>query len=495
MYSIAYGWGFRRDANWIYILWLFLCWYEAQQAHYYSLNPGIALTSVTSTPAYAMGVGWRIATLAADLVVWDSHPLALGATPVQVYIDGIPQLSSPTTLHRPAPFQDVPATPSWKKEVQETIEFEGLPPLTVLRALRRHGWRCAARGFASDARVIDLMGGALAPGLTTFGSDLGLSEFKLEPSTTNGRVFDPLTMAVPGSLGDTVVRAVDGLQFADTRTAGALLGLSSHRWALASCISTAFSTGAPNALADGAILQSETALHISIHSEMRASVSTQIAALRNMLFSSSATGPWSRVKAGEIPLVIKVHNADVMPVATLLLLKGEFEASTSATLRMTFAGATEAHVLAAQIGTAGVSVILAPARSQPNPGTNAACTCGPHSRFLCILIPSEHSLPGPPLSKKTPVMALLQHGVNLALGVQSEYGAQRALRARLDADGAIDYATAMVLSTTNMDKALGLDSAVAEREDLVIYQGGGLFDLESKVLGVVSGRRAVVDLF
>ncbi|KAJ7452273.1 hypothetical protein FB451DRAFT_1050925 [Mycena latifolia] len=63
-------------------------------------------------------------------------------------------------------------------------------------------------------------------------------------------------------------------------------------------------------------------------------------------------------------------------------------------------------------------------------------------------------------------------------------------QAALDADGAIDYATAMALSTTNLDKALGF-----EGEDLVIYQGGGSFDLESKVLGVVSARRAVLDLF
>ncbi|KAJ7452299.1 hypothetical protein FB451DRAFT_1409451 [Mycena latifolia] len=76
------------------------------------------------------------------------------------------------------------------------------------------GARCAARGFTSDARNIDLMGGVLAPGLTTFGSDLGLSEIKLDPSMTDGRVFDPLTMAVPGILGDIIVRAVDGLQFA-----------------------------------------------------------------------------------------------------------------------------------------------------------------------------------------------------------------------------------------------------------------------------------------
>jgi hypothetical protein len=38
--------------------------YEAQQAHYHSLNTGLAIASVTSTPAKALGVGWRIGTIA-----------------------------------------------------------------------------------------------------------------------------------------------------------------------------------------------------------------------------------------------------------------------------------------------------------------------------------------------------------------------------------------------------------------------------------------------
>jgi imidazolonepropionase-like amidohydrolase len=38
--------------------------YEAQQAHYYGLNPVLALASVTSMPAAALGVGWRVSTLA-----------------------------------------------------------------------------------------------------------------------------------------------------------------------------------------------------------------------------------------------------------------------------------------------------------------------------------------------------------------------------------------------------------------------------------------------
>ncbi|KAJ7105170.1 hypothetical protein C8R44DRAFT_715403 [Mycena epipterygia] len=509
--------------------------YEAQQAHYYSLNPALALASVTSTPAAAMGVGWRVGTLAAgydaDLVIWDSHPLALGATPVQVYIDGIPQLSEPATLHKPAPFQDVPKTPSWEKEVRDTITFEGLPPLegtstagAVLfvnvsevwtRSAQHTGvaqllgplnpnWHvlvergtiqcfaldvdrsgaCPTRGFAPDAKVVDLMGGSLAPGLTTFGSDLGLSEIMLEPSTTDGRVFDPLTMQVPSILGDTVVRAVDGLQFGGRNTLYAYHGgvttaiVAPMGGGFLRGMSTAFSTGASNALAKGAIVQAETAFHIAVNSEMRASVSTQIAALRHMLFSSSAAGPWRRVKNGEIPLVVTVHNADIM--ATLLHLKSEFESAQHSRLRMTFAGATEAHLLAAEIGAADVSVVLAPARPYPETWDY------------------RRVLPGPPLSQNTSVMTLLEHGVKVALGVKSDYDARNArfelAWAALDADGAIDYATAFALSSTNMDTALGLDADNAG-EELVVFQGGGMFDFESKVLGVVSGRRAVVDLF
>ncbi|KAJ7448142.1 hypothetical protein FB451DRAFT_1567335 [Mycena latifolia] len=310
------------------------------------------------------------------------------------------------------------------------------------------------------------MGGALAPRLTTFGSDLGVNEVKLEPLTTDGRVLDPLTMAVSDILGDTVFRAVDGLQF----VANILIAISAYHAGVAAAvitpmgpgflqgIGTAFSTGAPNALADGTILRSSAALQISIHSQMRASVNTQIAAPPNMLFHSSAAGPWSRVKAGKIPLVTKVHNADI--IATLLLLKAEFETPNSATLRMTFAGATEAHLLATQIGAAGASVILAPRAPVPR--------IPPHTAA---------------------VTTLLQHDATLVLGVQSEYAARTVIYARfelacaaLDADGAIGDRHGQ-----------GARTRLCRR--LANYQGGGCFDLESKVLGVVSGRRAVMDLF
>ncbi|KAJ6483842.1 hypothetical protein C8R47DRAFT_1217531 [Mycena vitilis] len=506
--------------------------YEAQQAHYYGLNPALAIASVTSTPATALGVGWRVGMLAtgfdADLVIWYSHPLALGATPVQVYIDGIPQLESPALLAKPHTFQEVPRTPRWEKEIARTIEYEGLPPLerskesgrvlfvNVSRVWSRSGagmgmgtygeapWRvlveggavrcvdstehtaCVSDAAVADAKVLDLKGGELAPGLTTFGSDLGLSEIMLESSTTDGRVFDPLTNSVPKILGDTLVRAVDGLQFGGRNT------LYAYRAGVTTAVvapmgrgflrglATAFATGAGSALEKGGVVQAETALHVAVNSEMAASVSTQIAALRKLLFTKQEDGPWGRVQRGEIPLVITVHNADIM--ATLLVLKSEFDAGHSDTLRMTFAGATEAHLLASHIGAAGVSVILAPARPYPETWDY------------------RRVLPGPPLSRKTSVMTLLEHGVNVALGVKSDYDARNArfevAWAALDANGTLNYATAMALATTNLEIALGLDHARPYMgEELVVLEGGGMFDFESKVIGVVSGQRGLVDLF
>lgn len=50
-----------------------------------------------------------------------------------------------------------------------------------------------------------------------------------------------------------------------------------------------------------------------------------------------------------VPLVIEVGSADIM--ATLLNLKAEAEERWGTTMRMVFSGATEAHLLAKEIGT------------------------------------------------------------------------------------------------------------------------------------------------
>ncbi len=281
--------------------------HEAAIAHHFGLAENIALASVISTPAKVLGLDHRIGfiekgafshiqTLAisltlptrlrcrwenrpcltrltlklsltsnADIVLWDSHPLSLGATPTQVFIDGILQLPHAHVAPKPAAHQHAPTSPDFSREASEAVKYEGLPPL---EPTRREGvvvftnvssfWTkdaasgalvdvfaprstsadtartvvvsqgrvvCAERGAAScatylsspgaDTEVLDLQGGAIQPGLVSYGASLGLAEIAMEPSTGDGPVIDPLDPHQPPLLGNAgyVARAADGLQF------------------------------------------------------------------------------------------------------------------------------------------------------------------------------------------------------------------------------------------------------------------------------------------
>lgn len=68
--------------------------FEAAKAAHYGLPEQDAFKAITSVPAKALGLDHRVGSLKegydADVVIWDRSPLALGATPLQVFIDGIP---------------------------------------------------------------------------------------------------------------------------------------------------------------------------------------------------------------------------------------------------------------------------------------------------------------------------------------------------------------------------------------------------------------------
>ena len=182
-----------------------------------------------------------------DVVIWDSHPLSLAATPQQVFIDGIPQLNAPEVSVKPSTFQSPPNTPDFDKEAADAFIYEGLPPLdprstqhvifTNVSSLHTRSRDeifvqerpenvivydgelvCSgpcSRYLSGDkhAEIIDLEGGSIVPGLTIYGPSLGLTEIRLEPSTIDGTVFNPLVSDPPAVLGDSLIRAIDGLKF------------------------------------------------------------------------------------------------------------------------------------------------------------------------------------------------------------------------------------------------------------------------------------------
>ncbi|KAJ7026167.1 carbohydrate esterase family 9 protein [Mycena alexandri] len=513
--------------------------YEAQQAHHFGLSTPLALASVTSTPARIMGQDHRIGRIIegfdADIVLWDSHPLALGAAPTQVFIDGIAQLDSPYVSPKPASAQRAPTPPTWDKEIKDAIKYEGLPPLeaepvrgkvVVLRNVGRMFLRAGRGGSVreifknekktqggvvvvengkivcgvagetcsdalerSDALHLDLEGGTISPGMVSYGSAasygaLGLVHIAGEASTQDGPVFDPLSMKIPGLVDGTVIKAADGLLFA---TRDALLayrnGVTAAIAAPASLgflsgLSAVFSTSAPHKLANGALIQEVAALHVALSLGSPISVSTQIAALRGLLLGTAATSSgdikrrFADVVAGNLPLVVAVESADI--IASLLTLKSEVEAETGSTIRLVLSGATEAHLLAKEIGEAGVGVLI---QQRPYPTTWE----------------KKRILPGPPLTLASGIAALVAHNVTVGLA-SSDPSQVRNTRfevawAELESNGVIGRAQALELVSTNIERLLGVKGG---NTDIVATRGGS--DLEGKVVAIISPSQGAITL-
>ncbi|EIW82933.1 composite domain of metallo-dependent hydrolase [Coniophora puteana RWD-64-598 SS2] len=508
--------------------------YEAQQAHYYGLPANLALASVISTPAKVMGTDHRIGFVRegydADLVLWDSHPLNLGATPQQVWIDGIAQLDDPHVSLKTSQLQHAPQTPNFDKQAAEAVKFEGLQPLSPARTTAetvvftnvgsvfvRNGGRieemigltdaepgvvvvrkgsivcqgshitCASSTAAvAAAEWLDLKGGSISPGLTSFGSPLGLQEIQGEASTYDGWVMDPLLDKIPTILaGAGPIHAVDGLQYG-TRDAliayraGVTTGVTApkSRGFLVG-YSTAFATGAAHKLEEGAVLQYTTALHLSIgHYSSGPSVSTQIAALRLFLFGAAESRAFADIIKGKVPLVIEAENADI--IATLIQLKQEAEGRTLIPIRLTIVGASEAHMLAKELADEDIGVIVRPSRPFPQTWE------------------SKRILPGPPLTQESNIVTLLNAGVKVGIGIEEQWSARNTRFdiswAALESDGQITKAEALELASTNLEQLLGVAEDTTGG-DMVVTRGGTILDFEGEIVGAFSSRRGVVDFF
>lgn len=208
--------------------------YQAQQGHDFGLPANKALASITTVPAVTAGLSHRIGFLRrnydADVVLWSSHPLSLGATPQQVWIDGVAQLAesfppaSPgedETARRNGPPQaslrenydptreqeddgfdwlNPGETEHRKKpELVERVKFTNVGEV-LLKDGKQSGLASLAQaegvrapfevvvddgkivclsescGTALGVKTVDLKNGSLLPSLVTFGSALGLTD-------------------------------------------------------------------------------------------------------------------------------------------------------------------------------------------------------------------------------------------------------------------------------------------------------------------------------
>lgn len=178
---------------------------------------------MTSVPARALEVHHRIGFVKpgydADIVVWDSHPLSVGATPLQVYIDGkatlavdwrkdasVPQAQAKPKMRAETPARDIKEFCSRSPTGSENIVITGISKsylqspqvkasgdsLTMVISSGKiaclGGHECmTSMTSMSDADVISLQDGYVLPGLTAISTTLGLTEIESEDSTSDGR--------------------------------------------------------------------------------------------------------------------------------------------------------------------------------------------------------------------------------------------------------------------------------------------------------------------
>ncbi|KAI0797030.1 hypothetical protein C8Q75DRAFT_796702 [Abortiporus biennis] len=496
---------------------------EAQQAHYFSLSPHLALASVTSTPAKAAGMDHRVGYIKegydADIVVWDMNPLRVGARPRQVWIDGLAQLGledGRLLVSEDKGLRSLPKTPNWDrerddakkkgrvvvkdvKEVWSSSESETLSkPGTVIFedgkiacvGLLKCVWSEKEEGIT----VVDLKGGVIAPGSFSFGSQLGLQEIQGEPSTGPGTGLDAFD-GVPSIVGDEtgLEKSVDALKFGTRNALKAHLAgttLSSISSLLSSpyTLTSTFRTGSLNALEDGAIISDGNALHVTIKrpgTGFRAgggsvSISAQIKVLRDLLLKGE--GVFGDVAKGSLPLIVETGSADI--IAAIVRLKRDVEGKLDAKLKLVISGASEAHLVADELAQENIGVILKPSHAFPDSWDE------------------RRILAGPPLTNTTSIVTLIKSGVTVGLGVKEGWEASLtrfdAYWAYIDSDNFLTKKQAYDLVSSNLETLLGVWSStnsVDEDRDWVLYEGGDVFALESKVIGVASGRRRVVELF
>jgi hypothetical protein len=491
--------------------------FEAAKAYKYGLPYHVALAGVTSASAELLGLGERIGKVKesfdADLALWDSDPLSVGATPVQVWIDGVPQFKDAVELKKPdaKPINHEDALePSLIAVEHENVVFTGvsrmlIPGLEHTTAdenmsvvVTDSKIECVGAcediiSTLSNVKTIRLTNGHFALPATAFGSYLGIEEISAEEVTNDG-----------GNNAESFSSAIDGLAL-DSKSLQAAYAHGVTRAISAPAydegghkgVSVGFRVNAKHGLEKHAIFQEQVSLHYTLTLDARRgstpSISSLVNALEVKLLKAIAANSSSisesqearalyRVVQGELPLVITVHKADT--IASLLRLKSTVDARIKETgtksttgVQLVLLGAAEAHLLAPELASAKVGVVLAP----PFPYAETW--------------DQRRSLTGAPLTNGTAIDVLHSEGVQFALGTAEDWQTRDlylfAGIAHVNSGGKIGEKEALGLVTGNVYDILGLEKSKEEvKEEWVVFEGSPL-EIRSRVVAVADGRGKV----
>ncbi|CAG8473141.1 12285_t:CDS:10 [Cetraspora pellucida] len=413
--------------------------FQAAKAYHYGLDEHNSLAAITSVPAKALGLDHRIGQISlgydADVVVWDSYPLSLGATPLEVYIDGIPQfntslsvLSNETSKQTPSynknvsmPKSDLTGKPVKSQTTSSVIlknidkifvdknrtlsSIEG--PISIVvkdGIIECIGINCMIPSNISSYEIIDLKGGYVLPGIIAISPGLGLAEIELESSANDGQVVPIIN---PDNVED-IIYAIDGLKLGGkhletTYKAGVLTAVTAplSSKSVFTGVSMAFKTGAGSIFDYEPIISENVALHAKIGTPYKddriPTVSGQISLIRKALMKNlEHQNLFGRVARGDIPFIVYVDSKD--EIASLIRLKIQIK-NYGGNLKLVISGGAEAHMLAIELAKNEIPVILNPSRPTPKLWT------------------AQHVLTGAPITNKTGIDILYENNVKIGIGV------------------------------------------------------------------------------
>ncbi|WQF90026.1 Putative metal-dependent hydrolase, composite domain superfamily [Colletotrichum destructivum] len=491
--------------------------YQAAVSHSFGLSGDKSLQSVTSTAARSIYQDHRIGFVRpgydADLVIWDSHPLSVGATTVQVFVDGREVLESAESLQiLETPTQEtdlaLPQSRPWiaqdKKQTvcnkvlapDSHIVFTGIKSILLEKpttnvdkkdeesnglAMSVFNGEITCLGPESECfssqkhgniHHIDLENGYVTPGLVAFGNNIGIIDISSEPSTGDGS---------PGRKGNALNEQKDlhfakygvhfgGRGFGRARVGGVTKAITAPIFGGGALqgVSVGLRTSENATVLGGGIWKDEVALHFAIGQEAKGddtpTISSGVERLRQVLEegqqASGKTGStYFRASRGSLPVIVYTVNED--DISQVVLLKREFPS-----VNFVIFGGHGAPLVAKELSEAKIPVILTGNRGAPDKWEK------------------RHTFAGPPLSP-SPAQVLIDAGVLVALAVR---GDSKVHGLAQEAQWAAKFAgltenQAIKLVSTNFDRILGLKQSGPEGKtsvgkkyagDFVVWDGNPL---------------------
>ncbi|OAA38307.1 carbohydrate esterase family 9 protein [Metarhizium rileyi] len=489
--------------------------FEAAKAYHYGLPYHAALAGVTTAPAEELGMGKRLGKVKpgfdGDVVVWDSDPLSVGATPVQVWIDGSAQFTAPVYLDKPiqgpigpnTSLVDIVSEPTDMADVlfkgvakvllsdNEAYRTDGDSSPSSNVAVTRGKITCVGTcdsefeaATAAGVKVVEFDNGYLTHAFTGVGGTLGLNAIDAEGGTDNGVNMERFTRAVDGLQLDTKkLRA--GAKYGVTRAISApnFNGPKTHFGT-----SVGFVTSALTSIEKGAVFAEDAAVHYTLDVNVRMadkSYSEAFGTLRKKLLDAvkSNTEPEAyseaaylkKVVSGDVVLALTINSAD--GIAAALRVKSEVEEVLKSKINMAIIGGAESYLLAPELAAASVGVILQPL--QP----------------MALTWDQRRALSGAPLTNGTAADWLVTAGVTVAVGLPEDWYVRdlgfEAGTAYRNGKGRFTEKSALDLVSRNMYKILGVPLDEEEEKGHFMISEGSPLEIGSRIRAVAAGNGKV----